>query len=97
MTDRCRSCQAVDVHWATMAVSGAKVLLQQAECAPRERGALFLVDGRWAYSAKQIAERLAAKEQVSNSRALELAVARYPAHLTHWTACPSAEQHRRTG
>lgn len=93
----CNSCGAADLRWVTMAASGRRILIEPAECKPTERGALFIVNNQWAYSAKQIGERLAQREGVSEYRARELAASRYPSHLSHFATCPNAEQHRRTG
>lgn len=92
----CSSCGATGLVWATMAVSGKKVPLEAAECRPTERGALFLVDGRWVYTGKQIADRLGCRERVDATRALQLASSRYPTHLSHFAKCPHADQHRRS-
>lgn len=93
----CSSCGATELTWVTMAATHRRVLIEPAECKPTDRGALFIVNNQWAYSAKQIGERLAKREGVSEYRARELAATRYPVHLSHFATCPSAEQHRRTG
>lgn len=95
MSAGCRSCRATDVRWATMAVSGKGVLLEQTPCPPTARGALLLVDKKWAYTLDQLTERLALKQGIALTRARDICLTVYPAHLAHFARCPHADQHRR--
>lgn len=89
----CRSCRA-EVLWVETVPAGKRIPLDPPGVDFRAHGAIIVV-GRFGYTLKELAERLALREAVSVARAEELIGARYDAHVSHFATCPQAAQHRR--
>lgn len=84
--------------WAVTVPGGKRVPLDVATVPATERGALVVVprDGTlYAYSLRELAERLAAKRGRTYDRAVEAVGAEFDAHLSHFASCPNANRHRR--
>lgn len=94
MTATCRSCGA-DVLWAETVPAGRKVPLDVATVDATARGALVLVANRFAYSHRDLADRIAQRQAVSVARAADVIRTRYDAHLSHFATCPNARSHRK--
>jgi hypothetical protein len=82
------------VLWATTVPAGKRIPLEVQACHPDDQGAMFLVDGKWAYSLRELADRLARRLELSWDRALDHAKVHYPAHKAHFTTCDRADQLR---
>lgn len=99
MSDRCRSCNA-EVLWAKTVPAGASMPLDVREVAAGTKGALVVIygasDRAFAYGPAELAERLAKKNGYSLARAEQLVATDYPWHLSHFSTCPNADQHRRS-
>lgn len=99
MSDRCRSCRA-EIIWAKTVPNDKTIPLDAAEVLAGTPGALVVIygasDRAFAYSAAELAERLARKNGYSIERAQHKVREDYPWHVSHFSTCPNANQHRRS-
>jgi hypothetical protein len=93
----CRSCGA-QIIWAETVPGGKTMPLNAKECRPSEGGAFLVVpkgDKHYAYKLEYLAERIAIAEGKSLDHGRASAYARYESHLSHFSTCEHADQHRR--